>query len=465
MQKSAVVGDQEICGSTAPSKPLAPPYVATLVEQGIEAVVVLGSSGTIEYANDMVTQLTGQRVETLVGSHVVEFVHPEDVERVLANVTGVSVGAQPRPGLIRLIVGDGTWKAFELKPWVFEALGPNGFPETHVAVVIRDTALRDAHWFYFAALASGESFSTCVDVLAQGLSSSANGPLAITYDQVDGRRAATATLPLLLTGVTVEGTHDDTPGTPWERALRTGEPVCMDVADLPDPYRAAARRLGAAAGLAVPVADHAPRLPALLVQWTPSRDMGEIIKESLRGRPVEAVSIGLERREAIRRLEQLAHRDSLTGLANRARFFETLQEYIDADVSFGVCYVDLDRFKVVNDTYGHQVGDEAIVTCAHRMERVARAGDIVARFGGDEFAIACRGVSSNVLDEIAQRLVDTLAHPWRHGNNLIELGASVGCALSGAYGDLDAVVAAADAALYVAKREGRGTWRHAGAPS
>ena len=457
--------DQEIWGPWAHSKPPAPPYVGTLIEQGIEAVVVLEANGTIIYANDMVTELTGLGVEALLGTHLADLLHPEDLERALANVTGVASGAQPRPALLRLILGDGNWKTFELNPRMFESCGLDGFHAPNTAVVIRDIPPRDAHWFYFAALASGEPFSFCVDVLARGLSTKANGPMAIAYDRLDGHRAATGTLPRLLTGVTADGRHDDTPGTPWELALRTGEAVCIDVADVPEPYRSAARQLGAASGLAVPVADTSPRLPALLVQWAPSRVMGEVVKESLRGRPIEAVSIGLERREATWRLERLAHCDSLTGLANRARFFEVLQQYHDAKVGFGVCYVDLDRFKVVNDTYGHQVGDEAIVMCARRMERVARAGDIVARFGGDEFAIACRGISSEVLDDIAQRLVDTLAHPWGHGDDLIALGASVGCALSEAGADPDTVVAAADAALYVAKRQGRGTWRHAGAPT
>ena len=154
--------------------------------------------------------------------------------------------------------------------------------------------------------------------------------------------------------------------------------------------------------------------------------------------------------------------DPLTGLANRTRFFDILDRHAAAGVGYGVCYVDLDRFKPINDTYGHQVGDEVIITCARRLERVAREGvDLVARLGGDEFAVACAGVDATRLEAIAERLTHTLSQAFEVRGTMILIGASVGCAMAPPGSEPDSVVGAADVALYRAKRAGGGEWRRA----
>jgi diguanylate cyclase (GGDEF)-like protein len=126
-----------------------------------------------------------------------------------------------------------------------------------------------------------------------------------------------------------------------------------------------------------------------------------------------------------------------------------------------VLYVDLDRFKPINDTFGHVVGDHALVVCARRLERLAGPADTVGRLGGDEFALACAGIDPAGLEARAEQVVASLGQPFRIGAHLVEGGASVGVAHTDGGHAPDAVVAAADRALYVAKHEGRATWRAA----
>ena len=235
--------------------------------------------------------------------------------------------------------------------------------------------------------------------------------------------------------------------------------VWCAVDDVPEPYRSRARREGLQAVVAVPVRDPSHDEPALLVQWPSTTVMGPVLAQAIARRPREAVAIALERRFATERLEYLALRDPLTGLANRAYFFETLGRLDREGTLYAVLYLDLDRFKPVNDTYGHVAGDEMLEICARRMVGLARRRDLVARLGGDEFAIVCAGATEQTAAVVADRVVAALAEPMVIGGREFLVGASVGVAVRTATTAADEVVAAADAALYEAKRAGRGTWR------
>ena len=129
---------------------------------------------------------------------------------------------------------------------------------------------------------------------------------------------------------------------------------------------------------------------------------------------------------------------------------------------FGLIIVDLDRFKPVNDTYGHATGDEALREIAARLRRYAGAGDAAARIGGDEFALLLEGVDSEQLARLASRLVEVLGRPIPTTVGRITVGASIGAAVwRSTDRDLAALWARADAELFVVKRTGRGAWRMA----
>jgi diguanylate cyclase (GGDEF)-like protein len=442
-----------------------PPWLGALVVQSTEALVAFDAQLFIVYANAAADELLRMPPGGLVGRNALDFVHGDDLDRAATNISAVGIGARPRAGLLRLNLGDGTTQALEITPMSITIEDPPGTTQVLTVAEIRDTALADAHWNFLTSLSGGAPFLDVVERLANGLSIGVDGPFSVAFDEA-GRRVSVGPVPAALAGVTAEGTIDDTPGTPWHEALSTGEPVVQLVADLPSPFRALAASIGAAACVAVPVTDPGQRAPALIVQWPPFEPMAQVIKEAIVHRPRYAVELALERRHVQRRLEHLALHDSLTGLANRAQLFEVVGSLCAGTQPFAVCYIDLDGFKPVNDTLGHLAGDEVLGICATRLQHVARGDAVVARMGGDEFVVACPGVrDTDELGAIAERFVAALSEPLVVGEHELAISASAGCSLGSPGDQADAVVAAADVALYEAKRAGRNTWRFAPATS
>ncbi|MBN3808829.1 EAL domain-containing protein [Paraburkholderia sp. Ac-20347] len=171
-----------------------------------------------------------------------------------------------------------------------------------------------------------------------------------------------------------------------------------------------------------------------------------------------------ERRIAEKRITHLAHHDHLTDLPNRLCFQERLSELADnasAEQPFALLFLDLDRFKAVNDTLGHHVGDELLKAVARRLAATVRASDQLARLSGDEFAILQVPFRSvNDAADLAQRCIDTLSAPFEIASNEICIGASVGIVVHARAGiDAGTVLQRADLALYAAKRDGRKGYR------
>jgi diguanylate cyclase (GGDEF)-like protein len=161
--------------------------------------------------------------------------------------------------------------------------------------------------------------------------------------------------------------------------------------------------------------------------------------------------------EASARVMEFALRDPLTGIGNR-RFFE--QQFAMAaaqEIRRAIFVLDLDRFKSVNDTLGHPIGDALLRLTTERIQGCLRANDIVARLGGDEFAIlidlAADGIDPS---EIAHRLIDMIGRPYLIEGNIIHVGASIGVAIAPQHGAFyDELLKKADLALYDAKASGR----------
>lgn len=169
-----------------------------------------------------------------------------------------------------------------------------------------------------------------------------------------------------------------------------------------------------------------------------------------------------EKQRSAERIAELAQTDTLTGLANRHSFLEELESSFAGcreSHEFAILWIDLDRFKEVNDTQGHPTGDALLKVVADRLKRSVRQTDFVARLGGDEFAVIVRGrdISHEMLANIAARINAVISEPALILDNWVKVGASIG--ISTAPGDgtaSDAIMKTADIALYRAKAEGRG---------
>ncbi len=157
---------------------------------------------------------------------------------------------------------------------------------------------------------------------------------------------------------------------------------------------------------------------------------------------------------------QLLH-DALTGLPSRTLFLDRLRGSLARIGRTGglvaVMFVDLDLFKQANDTYGHEAGDEVLITVGQRLVRALRKGDTVARFGGDEYLVLCEDVSGREeATRLAERLVDAITTPMKIGDTTLEVHASVGLTISDDPLELpEEVVSRADRAMYEAKHKGR----------
>ncbi len=195
------------------------------------------------------------------------------------------------------------------------------------------------------------------------------------------------------------------------------------------------------------------------MRWTPVRAAGAAL-----GVPAGAIAVGTditERRRAEDALRHQAFHDSLTGLPNRASLHWKLGRAIDdarsRDAKLVLAMLDLNRFKIVNDTLGHEIGDDLLRQVGERVGSVIRATDFFARLGGDEFAIVVSDTSDSALELLGDRILKSLETPFRCRGHALVVGAAIGFARFPEHGsDVTTLMRQADVAMYAAKRSGGG---------
>lgn len=171
-----------------------------------------------------------------------------------------------------------------------------------------------------------------------------------------------------------------------------------------------------------------------------------------------------EETRAQARIHYLSQHDLLTGLPNRSRLQEHLTTRLQAlggtNAKLTLLYIDLDRFKPVNDTMGHAAGDEVLMRVAERLRQCIRADDLVARIGGDEFVmVISRLRDQDDVRQLCTRLLESLAKPFGYGQQQVFIGASIGVAIAPQdSSQASELLRCADVALYQAKNGGRGNW-------
>jgi diguanylate cyclase (GGDEF)-like protein len=177
-----------------------------------------------------------------------------------------------------------------------------------------------------------------------------------------------------------------------------------------------------------------------------------------------ALRYAIERKHAEIALAHQALHDPLTGLPNRALFVDRLEQALARNARLpalvAVLFVDLDRFKVVNDSLGHAAGDRVLTCLSERLRAVLRPGDTVARFGGDEFTVLCTDLAGEEESfAIAERITEALLAPFDLEGAAMVLTASIGIALTGGeHRDAHTLIRNADAAMYRAKERGTARW-------
>ena len=398
-----------------------------LVENSSDVVLVLDDRGAVSFASPTVRRLLGREEAAVVGLPVSELVHRPDqlhARRVIA--TPASPGSDPSPVEVRMLHGSGELRWFEL-----EARDLSGENEVQgIVITARDISdrkraeaqlLRSEARFRLMVQNSSDVVAIMdVDSLLTYVSPSIERLLGYTAEELMGRSVFE-----LLSVTEAERLRS----LPFREIDGTSVELRIQATD------------GQVKTAEVAVTDmrHQPEVDGVVLNI---RDVTE--------------------RKALQAdLRHQALHDDLTGLANRVAFGHRVEDAMTAaartDAHVAVLFIDLDDFKLINDSLGHAVGDQVLLTVADRIQQCLTLSDVAARLGGDEFAIMRPGVESiEEATEFAARIRDAISQPITVGENEFRLTSSIGVVL-----DLegerkhDDLIRSADLAMYQAKQAGK----------
>ncbi|MEW6422746.1 MAG: diguanylate cyclase [Deinococcota bacterium] len=394
----------------------------------------------------------------------------ELIARVSGNLAGTELAAllqrrQPFRLDVSLRAGEVRWVEAQVTPLTFGPGGALGGP-SHWLVVLRDvTAERQA-----LALATGRARALQLAVQGAPLLTLLRALIETLDDRLPGS-AASATL--------LEGDQLHLIGSPYllgdaadlrvaferswaltcSRAIRQGQPVLARYpAGFPAPLRPALVRAGYARSYSVPLREGGEVLGALTLYGrrptAPHRAETELLEQF-----AALAALLIARDRTFRQLEDLAFRDPLTGLANRTRFIAALGDACAAldhrgrPFPFAVGLLDLDGFKLVNDAHGHLAGDHLLARLAARLVQTLPPEALVARMGGDEFALLLPGATARRVQATTRALYAVLEVPFLIGGASVRVGGSLGWSLAPREAQTpDDLLRRADAAMYATKR-------------
>jgi diguanylate cyclase (GGDEF)-like protein/PAS domain S-box-containing protein len=548
------------------------PYLRALVSHLPDGVIVITSDGSIRFSNGLA--LLGYDHESVLGRNALSFIHPDDAERVVAELAEAVAGKRglESPLQIRAQHARGDWRTLEVvaanllddpdvegivvnvrdvtererirEQAMFQA---SLLEQVPAAMLVTDLEAKIVYWneqaeqllgwtagevmgrdareFHDAndpagmkaamvALAQGDPYEADYEVtrkdgrrvpvrvrlsIVHGTDGSPSGVAMVSVDisdqlrvqrELETRSAQQAALAALSTralagadtgdllqhaaelvadtlgtasAVAVEYTTDGTAAR--HGAVGPAAELVNDAARADDPSAWMTwLATDGASSASVPIEGQDGPLGVLAAVADGPRLFGRDDLSFLQT-TANVLAAAIDRGRVAERMRHQALHDALTGLPNRTLFLDRLRHAIrrghrHPNEQLALLFIDLDRFKLVNDTLGHRAGDELLIEAARQLTRAVREGDTVARFGGDEFAVLCEDVGGiEQAGAVADRIAKWLGRPLATSGREVYLTASIGIALpTEPDPDPDDLLRDADVAMYLAKERGRARW-------
>lgn len=447
--------------------------LSQIVTEAQDGIATLGVDGMVRAWNPALERLTGFASQQVIGSPGLDVLEPVNVDRESVLLSGWAQGVEDPPSelLVSTAAGVKCWLSCSYA----KAQGRDGHVDRLIIVARDVTELKHAEAVIagqaavLELIAESAPVEQSLDILASTLAGLIDGVCSalLLLDPADHNQPRlVASSGVDVATLRAIGAFRLDPRTSITGAAVTSrltiavEDVRVDAAWRH--LRDALLEIGAQACWAVPILSaRDDRVLGVLMMFSPSHEAigrGSGWADLLE-RTARIAAIAVTRSEIETQLAHQATHDPLTGLPNRLLFLDRCEQALrrrlrtGADVA--VVFIDLDGFKLVNDSRGHEVGDQLLITVGERLLGVIRETDTVARFGGDEFAILCEGLSDFPrVVQLADRVQHALASPvFLDGSDLL-VPASIGVAVLGKEVDVATLVGNADAAMYRAKQLG-----------
>lgn len=442
-------------GPTGAGDRLSPAGARKIIEAIRIPTVLIDDLGTMLHVNPAASEQFGWTVEELVGRSVLDFTTPEAVDTAIQSLADLAAHDELGIGVPTVFPvldaqGRATW-------WAIGAAPLQDDPDVGATVL----------WFMpwsaqllfdesLASLTAGAPLDEVLEHLGPAITTALEAVGTSVHHAFDGEVFFGTSGPGLPDGLLAGA-------GPWTEAARTGVPSYAGLDALGAEGRALAEAAGIAGSWSIPVPASPAVDPAVLTVWR-AVDMAPVTAhEFVVQRSLRYVQLALVRHAEHEQLAHMATHDGLTGVANRRLFRARLEEALAGNEPVAVLFLDLDRFKPVNDRHGHAAGDLVLVEVAERLRRTLGGAGLLARLGGDEFT-ALVPSATEAVDALASRLIAAVDQPIRVDavDGEISVGLSVGIAVGVPGADAGQVLADADAALYAAKGDGGGSIRQAG---
>jgi len=435
-----------------------PAMYRAIAETAVNPFAIIDDEGVFRWVGRSIEELLGWHPTELVGKTMDTIIAPDSLADTLEAFIDLAElpphTAYPRGGVGQsadLVCRDGTTTPCNI---IAATKSQTGLP--YHLVFARRAGYEQALDNTLEAIAHHADVGEVLGHLVASLKQSIPTCLVAIGDGWQGHRFA------LTAGDAVDLLVDE-PRAPWADALATGEDVLVArVDDLPPALAGLARARGLASCWVHPVVLPGDPFPeAALIMWRPSDGVPTRFTWAAVHRTGRLLQFTLQWDRSHRALEFAATHDTLTGLANRPAFVARLEEIAKlAEGEAAVLFIDLDNFKPVNDDVGHLAGDHVLQVVGDRLGRALRPGDLVARFGGDEFAVLCeRLTDADNAGAVADRLLATLSAPIALDDGReVTITGSIGVTELGRSEEPETILARADMAMRDAKTQGRNRW-------